>query len=76
MRESETARRQRIIEPIDEDLTPVEYIALYATERMRREDAETALAAAKKRIAELEAKLKELDTKIKALEAERARSKN
>ena len=69
MKESEAARRQRIIEPIDEDLTPVEYIALYATERMRREDAETALAAAKKRIAELEAKLK-------ALEAERARSKS
>jgi hypothetical protein len=69
MRETEAARRQRIIEPIDEDLTPVEYIALYATERMRREDAETALAAAKKRIAELEAKLKEL-------EAQREKSKS
>jgi chromosome segregation ATPase len=74
MKESEAARRQRIIDAIDEDLTPVEYIALYATERMRREDAEAALAAAKKRIAELEAKLKELDTKIKALEAERSKS--
>ena len=69
MKESEAARRQRIIEPIDEDLTPVEYIALYATERMRREDAETALAAAKKRIADLEAKLKEL-------EAQRGKSKS
>jgi chromosome segregation ATPase len=74
MRESEGARRQRIIEPIDEDLTPVEYIALYATERMRREDAEAALAAAKKRIAELEAKLRELDTKVKTLEPERSKS--
>ena len=61
MKESEAARRQRIIEPIDEDLTPVEYIALYATERMRREDAETALAAAKKRIAELEARLHKIE---------------
>jgi hypothetical protein len=62
MSESQAKRKQCIMDAIDEDLTPVEYIGLYAAERMKREDAEAALAAAKKRIAELEAKLNACET--------------